>query len=274
LPDGPLADPGVRYSRTGLVRATHTQKGWGDHRSSAIHSSISKHQSPSSQIGLPLALRYIQNLDIFWLKDDALEDSANLPAPDVIASEIVDDLEAALEQFSYRYDSVSTCNWRPRIHLFLAVFVSPAAEGWFFFKLHQKRSSSFLDRHLRPDEAGEFLSARNRWCSRRRSHSTSNIAKCDAILRHRSLSNLPSCFSPEPPAPSAGVMCPSSFYRHERFRDTSQSGILSRTRPGNPRAETGKSGNLRTVGPLSAPSCDPQFMDRIGDAAGFCIDQG
>ena len=40
------------------------------------------------------------NLDIFWLKDDALEESANLPAPDVIAQEITDDLEAALEQFS------------------------------------------------------------------------------------------------------------------------------------------------------------------------------
>ena len=39
------------------------------------------------------------NLDIFWLKDDALEDSANLPAPEVIAAEIVEDLEAALEQF-------------------------------------------------------------------------------------------------------------------------------------------------------------------------------
>ena len=39
------------------------------------------------------------NLDIFWLKDDALEDSANLPAPGIIASEIVADLEAALEQF-------------------------------------------------------------------------------------------------------------------------------------------------------------------------------
>ena len=39
------------------------------------------------------------NLDIFWLKDESLEDSANLPAPDVIAAEIVDDLEAALEQF-------------------------------------------------------------------------------------------------------------------------------------------------------------------------------
>jgi type I restriction enzyme M protein len=40
------------------------------------------------------------NLDIFWLKDEALEESANLPAPEVIAREIADDLEAALEQFA------------------------------------------------------------------------------------------------------------------------------------------------------------------------------
>jgi type I restriction enzyme M protein len=39
------------------------------------------------------------SLDIFWLKDDALAHSDNLPPPDVIAQEIVDDLEAALEQF-------------------------------------------------------------------------------------------------------------------------------------------------------------------------------
>ena len=39
------------------------------------------------------------NLDIFWLKDEALEDSANLPAPGIIAADIVADLEAALEQF-------------------------------------------------------------------------------------------------------------------------------------------------------------------------------
>jgi len=39
------------------------------------------------------------NLDIFWLKDEALEDSANLPAPDIIALEITEDLRAALEQF-------------------------------------------------------------------------------------------------------------------------------------------------------------------------------
>ena len=40
------------------------------------------------------------NLDIFWLKDDALEESANLPALEIIAQEITDDLEAALEQFA------------------------------------------------------------------------------------------------------------------------------------------------------------------------------
>jgi type I restriction enzyme M protein len=40
------------------------------------------------------------NLDIFWLKDEALEASANLPPPDVIAADIAADLEAALEQFA------------------------------------------------------------------------------------------------------------------------------------------------------------------------------
>lgn len=39
------------------------------------------------------------NLDIFWLRDESLEDTDNLPDPDVIASDIVEDLEAALEQF-------------------------------------------------------------------------------------------------------------------------------------------------------------------------------
>ena len=39
------------------------------------------------------------SLDIFWLKDESLEDSDNLPEPGVIALEIVEDLEAALEQF-------------------------------------------------------------------------------------------------------------------------------------------------------------------------------
>ena len=39
------------------------------------------------------------NLDIFWIRDESLEQSANLPEPDVLAAEIVEDLEAALAQF-------------------------------------------------------------------------------------------------------------------------------------------------------------------------------
>jgi type I restriction enzyme M protein len=46
-----------------------------------------------------LARRDKLNLDIFWLKDDNLEDIDSLPAPDILAAEIVDNLEAALEQF-------------------------------------------------------------------------------------------------------------------------------------------------------------------------------
>jgi hypothetical protein len=37
------------------------------------------------------------SLDIFWLKDESLEASDNLPDPDVIAQEIMEDLEAALD---------------------------------------------------------------------------------------------------------------------------------------------------------------------------------
>ncbi len=46
-----------------------------------------------------IAARDKASLDIFWLKDDSLADSDNLPAPGVIAQEIVEDLQAALEQF-------------------------------------------------------------------------------------------------------------------------------------------------------------------------------
>ena len=40
------------------------------------------------------------NLDIFWLKDESLEEMENLPNPDVIASEIVENLEFVLDQFN------------------------------------------------------------------------------------------------------------------------------------------------------------------------------
>jgi type I restriction enzyme M protein len=40
------------------------------------------------------------SLDLVWLRDDSLEDMENLPPPDVIAQEIVEDLEAALSEFA------------------------------------------------------------------------------------------------------------------------------------------------------------------------------
>ena len=45
-----------------------------------------------------LVARDKASLDIFWLKDEFLDDSDNLPSPGVIAAEIVEDLESALEQ--------------------------------------------------------------------------------------------------------------------------------------------------------------------------------
>ena len=38
------------------------------------------------------------SLDLFWLKDESLEDSAKLPEPHILAEEIADDLRSALEQ--------------------------------------------------------------------------------------------------------------------------------------------------------------------------------
>jgi type I restriction enzyme M protein len=48
------------------------------------------------------------NLDIFWLKDDNLEDVDSLPPPDEIAADIVDNLQAALEAFQSVVDELST----------------------------------------------------------------------------------------------------------------------------------------------------------------------
>ena len=48
------------------------------------------------------------NLDIFWLRDESLEDTANLPAPDVLVAEIIEDLRAALEQFGEVADDLES----------------------------------------------------------------------------------------------------------------------------------------------------------------------
>lgn len=46
------------------------------------------------------------SLDIFWLKDESLEDSENLPTPEIIGAEIVENLEAALKQFDEIQESL------------------------------------------------------------------------------------------------------------------------------------------------------------------------
>ncbi|MDE3260865.1 MAG: N-6 DNA methylase, partial [Acidobacteriota bacterium] len=46
-----------------------------------------------------LAKRDKLNLDLLWLRDSTLEDGESLPEPEVLAAEIVEDLQAALEAF-------------------------------------------------------------------------------------------------------------------------------------------------------------------------------
>jgi type I restriction enzyme M protein len=48
------------------------------------------------------------SLDITWLRDESLEDMDNLPVPEVIAQEIVEDLEAALAEFAAIVESLAT----------------------------------------------------------------------------------------------------------------------------------------------------------------------
>lgn len=46
-----------------------------------------------------LVARDKASLDLFWLKDDSLDNLDDLPAPDVLAQEIIEHLEAALSSF-------------------------------------------------------------------------------------------------------------------------------------------------------------------------------
>ena len=46
-----------------------------------------------------LVARDKTSLDLFWLKDDTLADLDNLPEPDILADEIIDNLEAGLLSF-------------------------------------------------------------------------------------------------------------------------------------------------------------------------------
>ena len=47
------------------------------------------------------------SLDIFWLRDESLEDTENLPEPDELAEDIAANLAAALEQFQDIYEGLA-----------------------------------------------------------------------------------------------------------------------------------------------------------------------
>jgi hypothetical protein len=47
------------------------------------------------------------NLDIFWLKDQSLADLDNLPDPDILAGEIIENIEAALEGFKDLMETIA-----------------------------------------------------------------------------------------------------------------------------------------------------------------------
>jgi len=86
-----------------FVLVNHFLRIWGE-RTARPSSSSGRRRIFDREKGIsPISIR-LSNCDkrclsIFWLKDESLEESANLPAPDVIAADIMEDLEAALEQF-------------------------------------------------------------------------------------------------------------------------------------------------------------------------------
>ena len=53
-----------------------------------------------------LVARDKTNLDIIWLKDDSIVDAADLPAPEVIAEEILESLQSAVEEIQAVLDAL------------------------------------------------------------------------------------------------------------------------------------------------------------------------
>ena len=47
------------------------------------------------------------NLDIFWIKDKSLTDLENLPDPDILANEIIENIEAGLNSFKEIMETIN-----------------------------------------------------------------------------------------------------------------------------------------------------------------------
>lgn len=55
------------------------------------------------------------NLDIFWLRDESLDDAASLEAPEVIAAEIIEDLQTALDEIAQIYADLAPMSEEPAV---------------------------------------------------------------------------------------------------------------------------------------------------------------
>lgn len=81
--------PGARHKRKATWSPDHEEGRW---RSYTYEEIIARDKT---------------NLDILWLKDDSLTDLDNLPDPDILATEIVENLEAGLNSFRQIADTLS-----------------------------------------------------------------------------------------------------------------------------------------------------------------------
>jgi hypothetical protein len=100
------ADPSVKANRDWLSTHGDLYRGqWVVLQNGQLLVAASSPDALNVEVGntrgaLLLIARNKANLDIFWLRDDSLEGSATLPDPDVLAAEIIEELQAALMQFS------------------------------------------------------------------------------------------------------------------------------------------------------------------------------
>lgn len=124
LPTGIWYSPGVKanvlfFDKRPASREVQTKELWVYDYRTNIHKTLKTKQLTSSDLDdfvdcyrerheterfkrfsyEDLVARDKLNLDIFWLKDDSLEDIDALPAPDILAQEIVENLQAALDHF-------------------------------------------------------------------------------------------------------------------------------------------------------------------------------
>jgi hypothetical protein len=55
------------------------------------------------------------NLDIFWIKDKSLADLDNLPDPDILSADIIENLQSAMDSFNELMTTIEKRIYRPSV---------------------------------------------------------------------------------------------------------------------------------------------------------------